>query len=216
MKNNHGFSNILIVLFVVVVIVAGGYFGYNYYKNSQSPSLTQTTKQEPAQKTESKPVAQTEVVKPKYKTDIIFAKDDELEMERKTQNTPEQIDILDSVEGDLYNKWEPIPSNEQFKDYKFSRKRLVKVDNYLKNDKYEVLLAFCTSYITKDVTKQAEWGLGSASCLYSKSTSTNSKWVYIQSYQNPVSCLELDKLGLTRAQTIEWKCFDYEKQVERK
>lgn len=216
MKNNNGFSNILIVLIILVVAV-GGYFGYNYYKNSQRPEETKSTKQEETiQKTEPKPVSQTETVKPKYKTDIIFAKDDELEIERNTKNTPEQIDILDGVEGDLYNKWESIPTKEQFKDYKFSRQRLIRVQNYLKNDKYEVLLAFCTGYVTKDVTKQADWALGSAACLYSKSTSVNSKWVYIQSYQNPVSCLELDKLGLTRAQTIEWKCFDYEKQVERK
>jgi len=216
MKNNHGFSNILIIIVVLGVVLAGGYFGYYYYKNSQGPTVSQSIEQESIQKRESKPVAQTELIKPKYKTDIIFAKDDELEMVRNTENTPEQIDILDSVEGDLYNKWEPIPTNEQFKDYKFFRQRLIRAQNYLKNDKYEILLAFCTGYVTKDVTKQADWGIGSAACLYSKSTLEGSKWVYIQSYQNPVSCLELDKLGLTKAQTIEWKCFDYEKQVERK
>jgi len=44
MKNNHGFSNILIIILVLGVVLAGGYFGYTYLnKNEPQKQTTEKT-----------------------------------------------------------------------------------------------------------------------------------------------------------------------------
>ena len=49
MKNNHGFSNILVTSIALVLLGVGGYFGYNYFQNPETTkSIAQNTDNKPA------------------------------------------------------------------------------------------------------------------------------------------------------------------------
>ena len=39
MKNNQGFSNILVISIAIVLLIVGGYFGLNYYNNLKITSV---------------------------------------------------------------------------------------------------------------------------------------------------------------------------------
>ena len=44
MKNNHGFSNILVISIALLLIGVGGYFGFKYFQNPETTkSIAQNT-----------------------------------------------------------------------------------------------------------------------------------------------------------------------------
>jgi len=47
MQNNKGFSNILVISIVLVLLGVGGYFGYMYIKKSSAPILNEPTESQP-------------------------------------------------------------------------------------------------------------------------------------------------------------------------
>ena len=50
MKNNHGFSNTLVISIALVLIGVGGYFGFRYFQNTETAkSVAQNTDNKPTQ-----------------------------------------------------------------------------------------------------------------------------------------------------------------------
>ncbi len=163
MLNNKGFSNILVISIVLVLLAVGGYFGYMYTKKSPAPILNELTETQP------QPITK--------------------------KSLPTDQELIDSIRKDLN-----LDMNEevviQYKDITNPT-----LDNrlYLVTEKYEIVSA----------------GYKYAGHIYARPVS-GGKWKDEYSAQNSFECKELDRLGFTKSQSIEWKCFDYDKQEYRK
>lgn len=209
-KNNQGFSNFILVILVLSILTSVGYLIYARFYNPEQAIIPAPNSEKTLAPSEPVKIDET---KPNYQTDIVFEPNDPIEEDRKNLNS-DKINIIDSIEKDLFPNWELM--DEEFMGYKYSRSRIFNLSNYLKNDSFEVALAGTVGYMTKDPKSPANPGGSPAGCLYTKPTKEGSKWLQVGCYQNPVDCRELDKYGLTYAQTVEWRCFDYERQIERK
>jgi len=209
--NNKGLSNLIIISISFIIISIFSTLTYLYFSRNK---LNQNTAQ-PSQVTNLTNSTKQSITK--YKTDIVFQPSDSFEDLRQRVN-PDRIEIMDNIENDLYSKWEKFNTDSEdkfFKDYKIFKYRLISI-RYKKNINYEVALTSRIVYVAKDEKSVAIPNGSGAECLHSKSTKPNSKWELIKCYQNPVDCKDLDKLGFNYKQTVEWGCFDYEKQIERK
>lgn len=214
-KNNKGISSplLIVILFILFIGVLATVIisMQKPLPTKQTPSNSESSKPDSTSDSSSK----TTDVKKQART-IIFSQDDPIENDRKALD-PKTLALLDSIEADLYPNWEKTDPN--FKDennYQFLTNRYISLLNYLKNDKYEVVDAGKVGYLTKSEKDVADPAGSGSHCLIYRENTAGSNWKEVECYQNPTSCKELDKLGFTRAQTIEWKCFDYENQIERK
>jgi hypothetical protein len=215
LKNNKGLSSPLLVLILFILFI--GVLATVIISLQKPVSTNQPSPALESSKPVSTPQSsQNSKELKKQARSIIFSKDDMIENDRKALD-PKKIALLDSIEAEFYPNWEKI--DPKFKDennYQFFTNRYISVLNFLKNDKYEVVDAGKVAYYTKSEKDVAEPGGSGSHCLIYRENTPGSMWKEVECYQNPISCKELDKLGFTRAQTIEWRCFDYENQIERK
>jgi hypothetical protein len=111
------------------------------------------------------------------------------------KSLPTDQELIDSIRKDL-----SLDMNEEINiQYKDRANPTLENRLYVTTEKYEVVSA----------------GYKYAGHIYARPVS-GGKWKDEYSAQNSFECKELDRLGLTKAQTIEWQCFDYDKQVYRK
>lgn len=168
MKNNHGISNVLVILGATVLLVIAGYFAYKFYTKPQNNVVKISNN------TETKTVT-PDVVTPKP--------------------LPTDKELIDSIRNDL-----GLSMQEEISiDHKDRDKPSIANRYYLVTDKYEVVSAGY-QFSMHVVYRPIDGG----------------KWKSDKGFQNSYECADLDKLGFTRAQTIEWSCFEYDKQIYRK